>query len=355
MNHTVHAGGQWRPVIMWFLLFLSQLYGFALSIRLLLYRSGVFRPRKLKVKVISVGNVTAGGTGKTPLVIYLAEKLKENGKKVAILTRGYKRKNKKMADLNKDTLGKINWQDVGDEPYLMSRRLAGIPIIVTKHRVISGSYADEKYDPDVLILDDGFQHLKLQRDLDIVVIDSTNPWGNGRLLPAGILREPLSSLKRADIFILTKTDKISDLAETIDTLRKYNPHAPMVESMYRKRSMENLSDHSPVDTAKLENKKALAFSGIGNPTSFENSLRQLKINVLKYRIFPDHFAYRRKDVLSLWEEAKNLEADFIVTTEKDSVRIPMVNLEEIPIYVFKIDLHITGGEEMLFEKIEGMI
>ncbi|MFH1335410.1 MAG: tetraacyldisaccharide 4'-kinase [Candidatus Zixiibacteriota bacterium] len=340
---------------MWFLLFLSRLYGFALSMRLLLYRSGIFRPSKLKVKVISVGNVTAGGTGKTPLVIYLAEKLKENGKKVAILTRGYKRKNKKMVVLNEETKGKISWEDVGDEPFLMSRRLGGVPIIVTKHRVISGSYAVERYDPDVLILDDGFQHLKLQRDLDMVLIDSTNPWGNGRLLPAGILREPLSSLRRADIFILTKTNQVSDLAETINTLRKYNPQAPMVESIYRLRSVENLSDHSSVDTAKLENKKALAFSGIGNPTSFENSLRQLKINVLKHRIFADHFAYRRKDVLSLLEEAKNLGTDFIATTEKDSVRIPMVNHEEVPIYMFKIDLHITGGEEMVFKKIEGMI
>jgi tetraacyldisaccharide 4'-kinase len=340
---------------MWFLLFLSKLYGFALSIRLLLYRSGLLRSRKLKVKVISVGNVTAGGTGKTPLVIYLAEKLKEKKKRVVILTRGYKRKSKNMVDLNRENKGKISWEDVGDEPYLISQRLGDVPIIVTKHRVISGPYAVEKYNPDVLILDDGFQHLKLQRDVDIVVIDSTNPWGNGSLLPVGILREPLPSLKRADIFIFTKTDQVSDLAETKDTLRKYNPQAPMVESIYRLRSVENLSDHSPVDSDKLENKKALAFSGIGNPKSFENSLRQLKINVLKHRIFADHFAYRRKDVLSLLEEAKNLGADFIVTTEKDSVRIPMVNREEIPIYVFKIDLHITDGEEMLFEKIEGMI
>lgn len=340
---------------MWFLLFLSKLYGFVLSIRLLLYRSGLLKPRKLKVKVISVGNVTTGGTGKTPLVIYLAEKLKENGNKVVILTRGYKRKNKRMVDLNKETKEESSWEDVGDEPFLTSRRLEDVPIIVTKHRLVSGSYAVKKYNPDVLILDDGFQHLKLQRALDVVVIDSTNPWGNGRLLPSGILREPLSSLKRADIFILTKTDQVSDLAKIKDTLRQYNPQAPMVKSVYRLRSVENLSDHSPVDSDKLENKKALAFSGIGNPKSFENNLRQLKINVLKHRIFADHFAYRRKEVLSLLQEAKNLGADFIVTTEKDSVRIPMVNRQEVPIYVIKIDLNITSGEEMLFEKIEGTI
>jgi tetraacyldisaccharide 4'-kinase len=340
---------------MWFLLLLSMLYDFTLSIRLFFYRAGIFRTRKLKAKVISVGNVTVGGTGKTPLVIYLAEKLKEKKIRVVILTRGYRRKSKNMVDLNEANKGEIGWEDVGDEPFLLSRRLEDVPIVVTKHRFVSGTYAVRKYNPDVLILDDGFQHLKLKRDLDLVVIDSTNPWGNGRLLPAGILREPLSSLKRADVFMLTKTDQVSDLAETKDTLRRYHPQAPVVESIYRVRSMENLHDHSTIDSGKWENKKALVFSGIGNPKSFENSLKHLKISVLKHKAFPDHFAYRRKDVLSLVEETKSLGADFMVTTEKDSVRIPMVNRPEVPIYVLKIDLKVTSGEEMLFDKIEGMI
>jgi tetraacyldisaccharide 4'-kinase len=337
---------------MWFLSFLSKLYGFALSIRLFLYRAGIFKSRKLKTKVISVGNVTVGGTGKTPLVIYLAEKLKEKKKRVVILTRGYKRKNKNMVDLNRENKDKFSWEEVGDEPFLMSRRLEDIPIMVTKHRFVSGVYAIKKYDPDVLILDDGFQHLKLQRDLDLVVVDSTNPWGNGKLLPAGILREPLSSLKRVNIFILTKTDQASDLAETKNTLKQYKPQAPMVDSVYRISSVEDLSDQSTVDSDALENKKALAFSGIGNPQSFENSLRQLKISVVRHRIFNDHFAYRLKDLLSLIAEAKSLGADFLVTTEKDSVRIPMINRLEVPIYVLRIDLQITSGEEMLVEKIE---
>jgi tetraacyldisaccharide 4'-kinase len=340
---------------MWFLLFLSKLYGLVLSIRLFLYRVRIFRTRKLKAKVISVGNLTAGGTGKTPLVIYLAEKLKEKNKRVVILTRGYKRKNKNMVDLNQENTDKFGWEDVGDEPYLMSRRLEDVPIIVTKQRVVSGTYAIKKYDPDVLILDDGFQHLKLHRDLNLAVIDSTNPWGNGNLLPAGILREPLSSLKRADIFVLTKIDQVSDLAATMETLRQHNPQAAVVESIYRVRSVENLSDHSPVGSGEFENKKALAFSGIGNPTSFENSLRQLGINVLKHRKFPDHFAYRQEDILSLMEEARKLGADFTVTTEKDSVRIPMLKPQDFRIYVLKIDLRETSEEETLFDKIEESI
>ena len=332
----------------------SLLFRLACAIRLFLYRSGVFRQKRLTAKVISVGNITVGGTGKTPLVMYIAERLKENGKNVAILTRGYKRKKKEMVDLLLRAQKRVSWEDVGDEPYLMMQNLSDIPIIVSKHRVVSGLHAIEKYRADFLILDDGFQHLKLHRDLDIVVIDSTNPFGNGKLLPAGRLREPLSSLKRADLFVLTKTDQASDLDELIRTLQKYNPQAPLVESIYRIRSIDQLSDGVSVNLKEVEHKRALVFSGIGNPSSFENSLNQLKIQILKHHRFSDHFAYHQKDILSLIEEAKSLKADFIITTEKDSVRIPLINHLEIQLYVLKIDLKITKGEEILLRKIEGI-
>jgi 3-deoxy-D-manno-octulosonic-acid transferase len=344
----------------WLLAPFSWLYRLAVGIRLFLYRSGVFQQKRLMAKVISVGNITVGGTGKTPLVIYLAERLKENGKNVAILTRGYKRKKKEMVDLLLRAQERINWEDVGDEPYLMMQNLSDVPIIVSKHRVISGLHAIEKYGAEILILDDGFQHLKLHRDIDIVVIDSTNPFGKGKLLPAGRLREPLSSLKRAALFVLTKTDQASDLDELIRTLQKYNPQAPLVESIYRIRSIDQLSDGASVNLKEVEHKKALAFSGIGNPSSFENSLNQLKIQILKHHRFSDHFAYHQRDILSLIEEAKSLKADFIITTEKDSVRIPLINQSaiqpqagfEIPFYVLKIDLKITKGEKILLRKIE---
>ena len=349
----------WRRTL-WLLTPFSWLYRLAGGIRLFLYRSGVFRQKRLPAKVISVGNVTVGGTGKTPLVIYLAERLKENSKNVAILTRGYKRKKKEMVDLLPRAQERINWEDVGDEPYLMMQNLSDVPIIVSKHRVISGLHAIEKYRAEFLILDDGFQHLKLHRDIDIVVIDSTNPFGNGKLLPAGRLRESLYSLKRADLFVLTKTDQASDLDELVHTLQKYNPQAPLVESIYRIRSIDQQPDGVSVNLKEVEHKRALVFSGIGNPLSFENSLNQLKIQILKHHRFPDHFAYQQKDILFLIEEAKSLKADFIITTEKDSVRIPLINQSEvlpqtelgIPFYVLKIDLKITKGEEILLRKIE---
>jgi tetraacyldisaccharide 4'-kinase len=344
-----------RALALVVLTLLSLPYRLGCSIRLLLYRCGLRKQTKLKARVISVGNVTVGGTGKTPLVIYLAERLKARGKRVAALSRGYKRKKKERVDLNQRTVRQIEWRDVGDEPYFLARRLSGVPIIVAKNRCHSGNYAVEKHDAQFLILDDGFQHLRLFRDLDIVVIDSVNPFGNGRLLPAGPLREPIASLRRADVFVLTKTDQVSNTGALIEILRRYNPEAPIVESVYHIRSIEKLSDGSQVTASQVENRPALAFSGIGNPLSFEWSLKQLKIQVLKHQKFPDHFAYEKEDILKLSREAESLGVDLIVTTEKDSVRIPLINEPQIPICVLKIDLKVKSGEEALLEKVEGKV
>lgn len=335
--------------------FLSLLYRSGYSTRLFLYRCGLRKQTKLKARVISVGNITVGGTGKTPLVIYLAEKLRAQGEKVAILTRGYKRKKKEMVDLTQITRHEVDWRDTGDEPYLLAHRLSDVPIIVAKDRSSSGNYAVEKHGARLLILDDGFQHLRLFRDTDIVVIDSVNPFGNGKLLPAGPLREPLINLKRADVFILTKTDQASNKEELIAILRRYNHKAPIVESVYQVRSIEKLPDGSPVQAGEVQSKKALAFSGIGNPLSFENTLKQLGLRILRHRKFSDHFAYRNKDILELSREAESLGVDLIITTEKDSVRIPLINEPKIPIYVMKIDLKVTNGEEILLKEVNGKV
>lgn len=342
-----------RGLLLGLLLPLSLLYRAGVGARAFLYRLGLLKQRRLSTKVISVGNVTVGGTGKTPLVIYLAEKLNRQNEKVAILTRGYKRKKKEMIELTQMTRKSVNWRDTGDEPYLLAGRLSQVSILVSKNRVLSGRCAVEKLGSEILILDDGFQHLKLYRDLDVVVIDSSNPFGNGRLLPAGILREPTSSLKRADVFVLTKTDQVKDEDGLIDKLRRYNPKASIVKSVYRFRSIENLFDHSPVDPEEMQNKKALAFSGIGNPVSFTNTLEQLGIVILGHRVFRDHYAYRKKDIFDLAEQARDLGADFIVTTEKDSVRIPFINEPEIPFYVLTIDLKMISGEETLIKRVKG--
>ncbi|KPL05331.1 MAG: hypothetical protein AMJ73_01350 [candidate division Zixibacteria bacterium SM1_73] len=349
-------------VLKLFFYIFSVFYWLGYHLRFLLYRSGAVKPKKLKAKVISIGNITLGGTGKTPLVIYLAEKLKQKELKVSILTRGYKRRKKELTEVVREKRNRIHWTEVGDEPYLLASRLYNVPVMVSKYRGISGDEAEKKYQTQVLILDDGFQHWKLCRDLDIVVIDSMNPFGNLKLFPAGILREPLSSLKRADIFVLNKADQISDEQNVIRILRKYNQDAPIIQSVYKINSIERLLDRSSreknlpvqVEERHLEGRKALAFSGVGNPLSFEKSLDLLKVEVLNHRRFPDHFFYQKKDILNLEKEAQNLEADFMITTEKDSVRIPMMSQLKIPIYIFKIDMVITKGEETFWGKIEGL-
>ena len=318
---------------------------------------------KLKAKVISVGNITLGGTGKTPLVIYLAHKFKEKRVKVAVLTRGYKRRKKELIELAGDDQNRIHWTEAGDEPYLIASRLADVPVVVSKNRSISGAYAERKHQPDLLLLDDGFQHWRLSRDLDIVVIDSMNPFGNLKLFPAGILREPLSSLKRADIFLLNNADQVPNKQDLIGVLRSYNQDAPIIESTYKINSTERLFSRSAnsgglpsqVQEGELRGEKVLAFSGIGNPVSFEKSLEFLEVEVLKHHKFPDHFFYQEADILNLQKDAQKLGADFLITTEKDSVRIPMMNKLQIPIYVLRIDLVIIKGEEILLREIEGLL
>ena len=342
-------------IVKLFFYFFSIFYRLGYYLKSFLYRSGVVKPKKLTARVISIGNITLGGTGKTPLVIYLSQRLKEKKLKGAILTRGYKRKKKKLTELTEENKNTTPWTEVGDEPYLLASRLYDVPVVVSKERSASGVYAEEKYQSEILVLDDGFQHWKLSRDLDIVVIDATNPFGNSKLFPAGILREPLSSLKRADIFVLTKTDQISNKENLIRVLRAYNQDAPVIESVYKIKSIESLLDHSLIEEKHVEGKKCLVFSGIGNPASFEKSLKLLNVEVLKHHKFPDHFFYQKKDILNLEKESQKLGADFMITTEKDSVRIPMMSELIIPIYVFKINLVITEGEEVFWEKIEGLI
>jgi tetraacyldisaccharide 4'-kinase len=331
----------------------SFLYHLICRIRFLLYRYGIFRQKHSSARVISVGNITVGGTGKTPLVIYLAQKLKERNRNVAVLTRGYGRKNKELIELNPETKEGKNWQEVGDEPYLLAWRLLDIPILVSKHRSDSAEFATRKYQSEILLLDDGFQHLGIFRDLDIVVIDSTDPFGNGRLLPAGILREPLTSLERADVFVLTKIDQLYNKDNLIRTLQTYNPKALVVESVYRISSIVNLFESDSIDQKTLPGKKAMIFSGIGNPSSFERTVAQLNVKIIRHRIFRDHFAYRERDILGLLREAQAAGADFIITTEKDSVRIPFIKSPGIPFYVLKIDLEITSQEESFLSKVEG--
>jgi 3-deoxy-D-manno-octulosonic-acid transferase len=324
--------------------FFLQVFSFLYLIGYLIHKSfyylGLIKPKNLSAKVVSVGNITVGGSGKTPFVLYLAKKLRGKGMNFAILTRGYRRLSNDTIVLRKNDSFEIKWEQVGDEPYLLSNYLPEIPIIVDKDRFHSGKIAQEKYKAEFLLLDDGFQHWRLKRDLDIVMIDSSIDLEKEKILPAGRLREPLASLKRADLFILTRVDQSVYKDNMIKILRRYNPQTPIVESILQVTSFENWKDQSEIELNQLKGKKVLAFCGIGNPHSFERTLKSSDLEI-------SNAFYTRKDLLSLQEEAGKSGAEYLITTEKDSVRLPEISELTIPLLVVKVELKITSGEEKL--------
>lgn len=340
------------------LILLSWLYFLLYSLRNFLYSSGVLKTYDLKkdfpkAKVISIGNITVGGTGKTPWTIFLADKISKSGRKVAILTRGYGRKSSGQIILDERNKGQKNWWKVGDEPYLMASKLNGVPIIVNANRVQAGLSALQNNKAEILILDDGFQNKSLKKDLEIVIIDATNPFGNFKLLPAGILREPLKNLKRADLLILNKVDQNTSKQKLLNYLNSISK-APIIESQYQKNYFVNVYSEETMPMEQLKRKSGLAFCGIANPYSFVHSLNQSQIQVVATKFFPDHYVYKEKDMLNLVEEGLNQKVDFLVTTEKDKIRLPKID-SNLPIYALVIQVKITTGDEILEQKLKQVL
>lgn len=295
-------------------------------------KSGSLRNRKrLPHKVISVGNLTTGGTGKTPAVIAIAEEAGERGYQPCILTRGYRGTAKGPCFVSKGGAALLGVDEAGDEASLMAERLKGIPVVKGEDRYEAGVLAlreltsrpsDVSRQPLFFILDDGFQHWRLFRDMDILLIDSGNPFGNKRLLPSGILREPLPEIKRADIIVLTKqtVSDPSDKSSLIDEIRTYNPDAPLHISEHRPVGLRTLSGKNlPLDI--ISGKPVFAFCGIGNPVSFKDTLSGIGAEVKGFMAFRDHHMYKWREIRRIIEAAKECNADWIVTTEKDIIRL----------------------------------
>jgi len=280
--------------------------------------------KRLPHKVISIGNITLGGTGKTPATIALAEEAKKRGFKPCILTRGYKGKAKGPCFVSRGEGPLLDEYQAGDEAILMAEKLKGIPIIKAKDRYEAGIFAIQNLNSQILfILDDGFQHWGLLRDRDILLIDSINPFGNRRLLPLGPLREPINAINRADIVVITKADAIrnQDLETNslIKEIRKYNTGAPICFAEHRPSKFISTGNTFPLEWAK--DKKFFSFCGIGNPHSFRGTLVSAGVNVTGSKMFRDHFRYRPGDIQTISMNAKRSGAGWIVTTEKDIMRL----------------------------------
>ena len=338
-----------------FLKAVSFIFAVVVHIRYALYRFGVIRRYPLGVQVISIGNVTAGGTGKTPVTEIFARTLADENRKVAILSRGYRRKEapwwqRIFSQVIEPPLvvsdGKHVLLDAatgGDEPYMLASNLPGVAVIVDRNRVKAGRYAIKRLGCNTLILDDGFQYQKLKHSIEVVLVDSTNPFGNGNMLPRGILREPARNLSRADIIFLTKCR--GDVSRVKEEIRRYNTTAEIVECNHTPRVLKDVWSKEEFPLSWLQGKTTCTLSGIASPKGFENSLRRLGAKVVWCERYADHHRYEASEVLYALNRTADMGADALVTTEKDAVRFPRFETVPVKCLYLRIAIEILAGEE----------
>lgn len=320
---------------------LSVLYSAITRTRLSLYRRGTFQSTKLDRPVISVGNITTGGTGKTPLVEWVARTIASEGKKVCILTRGYGRDNPdRLVVVSDGKTVMATPSEAGDEPFLLATNLIGVAAVISSaDRVAAGNQAIRQFNTDCFVLDDGFQHLRLARDLNIVTIDATNPWGGEHLLPYGRLREPRGGLNRADCIIITRTDQARNLDDLDAEIRSLAKNARIFYSRMRTSRITPLQGGS----AKTIVPPVAAFCAVGNPQSFFNALTH---ELVLQKAFPDHHRYAQAEIDSLIESARSAGANSLITTAKDAVKLRSLSFS-LPCYVHEIEPWIENTDELI--------
>ena len=334
---------------------LSVLFSVIVSVRMFMYRIGLLSRYPLGIQVISIGNVTAGGTGKTPVTEIFARTLAAEGRKVAILSRGYRRKEAPLwrrifTQVVEPPLVVSDGRHVlldsetgGDEPYMLASNLPGVAVVVDRSRVKAGRYAVKRLGCDTLILDDGFQYQRLRHSIEVVLVDSSNPFGNGRMLPRGILREPARSLARADIIFLTKCR--GDVSAVRDEIRKYNSKAEIVECNHSPVLLRDVWSREELPLSWLEGKTVCTLSGIASPRGFEDSLRRLGAKVVWCERYADHHRYDSSEILYALNRTADIGADALVTTEKDAVRFPRLETSPVRCLYLRIAIEILSGAE----------
>jgi tetraacyldisaccharide 4'-kinase len=325
---------------------LSGLYGVAMKARRALYERGLFHVHKIGAPVISVGNLTTGGTGKTPLVEWIARAQAQQQKRVCILTRGYGRQHpgsrvlvSNGAEIFADA------RDAGDEPLLLAESLKGeAAVICDADRVAAARWAIERLAAELFVLDDGFQHLRLARDFNIIAIDATNPWGNRRLLPAGNLRESPDQLVRADCIVITRADDRAQTEALKSEIERLSKGRPVFLSRMKIDGWRNLSGSPSTD--ELKSAPVAAFCGVGNPESFFAQLRRDGYTLCHTRVFPDHHYYTHEEINTLISQSSQRGAHALLTTAKDEVKLRSLRCE-MACYVVDVAIEIEGESEFL--------
>jgi tetraacyldisaccharide 4'-kinase len=342
-----------RPLLLPFV----PLYGVGVAIRNLFFDVGFLRSKVVGVPVVSVGNLSAGGSGKTPLVEFLTKRFMLAGRKVAIVSRGYKRESNGMLVVSNGAIQCAEAHVAGDEPAQMAAKLKGAVVIVDEHRVRGAEYAIEKFGANVIILDDGFQHRYLKRDLDILVLPVTEVEEPGWLLPAGNRREPLASIRRASLIAVTRCESVGQFRKAEAMVRKWTVK-PIIGIETKVSAFRRASSKFSVDLGGIKGKSVVAFSGIGNPESFSHTLNSLGMDVKEHVVFPDHHIYQENDLENLERLLQQTRADYCVTTEKDVARLTSPRkeyqafLEKAPLFFVEIEQNVIAGESELNEGID---
>jgi tetraacyldisaccharide 4'-kinase len=349
-----------------FLQVCSYLFSGIVQLRWWLYRKRILRDQPLGCLVVVVGNLTVGGTGKTPVVEKFARALHDRGRKVAILSRGYKSKAPpiwkkwwfwlnhtedappRIVSAGKEVL--LDSEMAGDEPFMLARNLPGVVVLVDKDRVKAGAFAIKHFGCDTLVLDDGFQYLPLKGRLNLLLVDKTNPFGNGHLLPRGILREPIKHLKRASYVFLTKSRGVRD-EELEAMIRRFNPEAEIIECAHKPQYLQRLDNGERLPLSALAGRRIGAFSGIAAPESFEAFLRETGAKLEYTRRFLDHHRFTSDDLSTVFTEALEARVEVLVTTEKDAVRLDATRKIPVPCYYLRLEIEILRGAKDFDEAV----
>lgn len=348
--------GELQPTLALPLSALSVVYRGLLALRQTLYAGGLLKSRRLPCPVISVGNLTLGGTGKTPAAELAVKTLLQGGIVAGVVSRGYGRRTR-GALVVADRHGiKADSAAAGDEPFLLARRLPGTPVVVGENRYEAGRVCLERFGVGALVLDDAFQHRTLEKDLEIVLVSSIAPWGNGRLFPSGPLREPVSALTRAHLVVITGPPDEASVRTIADTVKAQNPTGRVVTARYEPVECWEVGGRAAPGVAGLSGLRLYAFAGIARPGNFKRTLAELGVSVVGFTQFPDHHWYLANELEALASEARARGAQALITTEKDAVRCFGLTLPSLPVWALAVRLALTDGRsawESAFQNVLG--
>lgn len=337
-----NSGGRLARMARVALTLLSWPYSTVVRLRNRLYSNGLLKAHRAGVPVLCIGNLTTGGTGKTPLVVWLCRHVRARQLRGVILTRGYKTQKGELSD----------------EPALLSSQCPGVPVVVNPDRVAGAAEAIRVHGAQVLVMDDGFQHRRLARDLDIIAIDATLPFGYGRVLPAGLLREPVAGLRRAHAVVLTRCDQVpEDTVSRIEQeIRRVNPNLPVARAIHAPVAVRT-AEGAEIPVAEMKGRRVFAFCGIGNPQAFFRTIERLGATVAGSRVFDDHYRYTADDLRAIHRQAREQQASLALTTQKDWTKAVRAAIPEGPpaLAYLAVELRITAGEEILTALIDRVL